>query len=593
MRTFFKIVFGSCLGSILALIVLVLILVGIGSAVPSVLGAKGKKVIESNSVLELNFDNIVPEKTNNIESRGFDFENKTTVGLADILKLIKNAKTDNSINGIFLQPGSGAALGPATLKDINDALLDFKSSKKFIYAYLENTSKSGYYLASVADKIFLNPSGSIEWRGNALGMMYFKNMLDQLNIKMNIFYVGKFKSATEPFRSDKMSPENRQQLKIFLNEYNDQFISTISTNRNIDPATLKQLAYDLNIETAEDALKYKMVDQLAYQDEAMQAIKSKLKIGDDKKINFTSINDYYDATTFSKDYSAANKIAVVYAEGEINDSDSDEGQIGSKKYIQTLRKIRYDNKVKAVVLRINSPGGSAYGSEQIWHEIEMIKKSGKKVIVSMGDYAASGGYYIACNADRIFANPNTITGSIGVFGMIPDISGFLKNKLYITTDTVQTGPNSLPISVMIPLSPTQREKIQKSIERIYDIFTNRVAEGRKIPINVVDSLAQGRIYSGNDGLKLRLVDEIGNLDKAIQSAAELSKVKDYRIVEFPETKEPMMKLIERLTGKSQDDDIVESAVNKEIGKIAPEYLEAKKLIKNSPYQTRIPFIIKF
>ena len=325
----------------------------------------------------------------------------------------------------------------------------------------------------------------------------------------------------------------------------------------------------------------------------MQAIKSKLKIGDDKKINFTSINDYYDATTFSKDYSAANKIAVVYAEGEINDSDSDEGQIGSKKYIQTLRKIRYDNKVKAVVLRINSPGGSAYGSEQIWHEIEMIKKSGKKVIVSMGDYAASGGYYIACNADRIFANPNTITGSIGVFGMIPDISGFLKNKLYITTDTVQTGPNSLPISVMIPLSPTQREKIQKSIERIYDIFTNRVAEGRKIPINVVDSLAQGRIYSGNDGLKLRLVDEIGNLDKAIQSAAELSKVKDYRIVEFPETKEPMMKLIERLTGKSQDDDIVESAVNKEIGKIAPEYLEAKKLIKNSPYQTRIPFIIKF
>lgn len=285
------------------------------------------------------------------------------------------------------------------------------------------------------------------------------------------------------------------------------------------------------------------------------------------------------------------KIVLIYAEGEINDSDSHDAVIGGKSYVRYLRKARLDDKVKAVVLRVDSPGGSAYASEQMWHEIDLLKKAGKKVIVSMGNLAASGGYYISCAADRIFANNNTITGSIGVFGMIPNVSGFYNDKLYLTMDSVKTGPNGLGINGYYDMTPAETSLIQRSIESIYKTFTKRVADGRKLSIETVDSLAQGRIYSGKDAVKIGLVDEIGDVEDAIASAASMAKLKEYRLVEYPETKPPFEKFMEKLSGKETDDNAVKAAVTRELKAIAPEYIEVKRLLQNNRIQARLPMTI--
>ena len=292
-----------------------------------------------------------------------------------------------------------------------------------------------------------------------------------------------------------------------------------------------------------------------------------------------------------KDYNAKEKIVLIYAEGEINDSDSHDAVIGGKSYVRYLRKARLDDKVKAVVLRVDSPGGSAYASEQMWHEIDLLKKAGKKVIVSMGNLAASGGYYISCAADRIFANNNTITGSIGVFGMIPNVSGFYNDKLYLTMDSVKTGPNGLGINGYYDMTPAETSLIQRSIESIYKTFTKRVADGRKLSIETVDSLAQGRIYSGKDAVKIGLVDEIGDVEDALASAASMAKLKEYRLVEYPETKPPFEKFMEKLSGKETDDNAVKAAVTRELKAIAPEYIEVKRLLQNNRIQARLPMTI--
>ena len=329
------------------------------------------------------------------------------------------------------------------------------------------------------------------------------------------------------------------------------------------------------------------------EDEVFYEIKAKLKLKEKDKLHFVSLSEYYDATTLSKDYNASDKIAVIYAEGEINDGNGHDGEIGGQAYVQYLRKARFDDKIKAVVLRVNSPGGSAFASEQMWREIELIKKAGKKVVVSMGDYAASGGYYISCNADSIFANPNTITGSIGVFGIIPNLSGFFKDKLYITMDSVMTGPNAMGMSPYFDLNSTESNAIQKSVEKIYSTFTGRVSKGRKLSQVVVDSLAQGRIYSGKDALKIGLIDKIGGLDAAIASAVKMSKLKEYRVVEYPETKPPLQKIMDKISGKEESDDMVKGAVEAEIAKLAPEYIQAKKMLKNNKIQARLPFMVQY
>ncbi len=539
MKSFIKIVLGSCVGVILALGVFSFFSIIMVSSMSSAFSGGGKTEISSNSVLKLNLEQPMPDKTNNVETSPFEFKNQTYVGVVDAVKLIKYAKTDDNIKGIYINPGQSIAIGAAALKDLHDALSDFKSSKKFVIAYGEALTQGGYYLSSVADEIYLNPVGDVSFKGLGMSIMYYKNLMDKLKIKMNVFYVGKFKSATEPFRADHMSPENRLQLKTFINGMFGQMVDDIAKNRKLDPVAVRKAADELSIQTPEDAVNHNFVDKLAYEDEVFDDIKSRLKLKPNDKIKFVSLSEYYDGTTLKKDYNASDKIVVIYAEGEINDSDSHDAVIGGKSYVQYLRKARLDDKVKAIVLRVDSPGGSAYASEQMWREIDLIKKSGKKVVVSMGNLAASGGYYISCAADRIFANNNTITGSIGVFGMIPNISGFYNDKLYLTMDSVKTGPNGLGVNGYYEMTPAESSMIQRSVESIYKTFTKRVADGRKLSIETVDSLAQGRIYSGKDAIKIGLVDEIGGLDDALASAASLAKIKDYRLVEYPETKPPL------------------------------------------------------
>lgn len=591
MKSFLKIVLGSCVGVIFAMALFSFLSVIAFSSMSSSLTGGGGKEISPNSVLRISLEQPMPDKTNNIESSPLSFANRTFVGIVDAVKLIKHAKTDENIKGIYINPGPGMAIGSAALKDLHDALLDFKTSKKFVIAYGEALSQGGYYLSSTADDIYLNPVGEVYFKGLGMSIMYFKNLMDKLKIKMNVFYVGKFKSATEPFRSDHMSPENRLQLKTFLNGMFSQMVEDIARNRKLDPAAVKKVADELSIQAPEDALALNFIDKLAYEDEVFEEIKTKLKLKAKDKINFVSLNEYYDGTTLEKDYNAKEKIVLIYAEGEINDSDSHDAVIGGKSYVRYLRKARLDDKVKAVVLRVDSPGGSAYASEQMWHEIDLLKKAGKKVIVSMGNLAASGGYYISCAADRIFANNNTITGSIGVFGMIPNVSGFYNDKLYLTMDSVKTGPNGLGINGYYDMTPAEASLIQRSIESIYKTFTKRVADGRKLSIETVDSLAQGRIYSGKDAVKIGLVDEIGGVEDAIASAASMAKLKEYRLVEYPETKPPFEKFIEKLSGKDTDDNAVKAAVTRELKAIAPEYIEVKRLLQNNRIQARLPMTI--
>ncbi len=591
MKSFIKIVLGSCVGVILALGVFSFFSIIMVSSMSSAFSGGGKTEISSNSVLKLNLEQPMPDKTNNVETSPFEFNNQTYVGVVDAVKLIQYAKTDDNIKGIYINPGQSMAIGAAALKDLHDALSDFKSSKKFVIAYGEALTQGGYYLSSVADEIYLNPVGDISFKGLGMSIMYYKNLMDKLKIKMNVFYVGKFKSATEPFRADHMSPENRLQLKTFINGMFGQMVDDIAKNRKLDPVAVRKAADELSIQTPEDAVNHNFVDKLAYEDEVFDDIKSRLKLKTNDKIKFVSLSEYYDGTTLKKDYNASDKIVVIYAEGEINDSDSHDAVIGGKSYVQYLRKARLDDKVKAIVLRVDSPGGSAYASEQMWREIDLIKKSGKKVVVSMGNLAASGGYYISCAADRIFANNNTITGSIGVFGMIPNISGFYNDKLYLTMDSVKTGPNGLGVNGYYEMTPAESSMIQRSVESIYKTFTKRVADGRKLSIETVDSLAQGRIYSGKDAIKIGLVDEIGGLDDALASAASLAKIKDYRLVEYPETKPPLEKLIEKLTGKESEDNAVKAAVTRELKAIAPEYIEVKRLLQNNRIQARLPMTI--
>ncbi|KXK16565.1 MAG: signal peptide peptidase SppA [Saprospiraceae bacterium] len=591
MKSFLKIVLGSCVGVIFAMALFSFLSVIAFSSMSSSLTGGGGKEISPNSVLRISLEQPMPDKTNNIESSPLSFANRTFVGIVDAVKLIKHAKTDENIKGIYINPGPGMAIGSAALKDLHDALLDFKTSKKFVIAYGEALSQGGYYLSSTADDIYLNPVGEVYFKGLGMSIMYFKNLMDKLKIKMNVFYVGKFKSATEPFRSDHMSPENRLQLKTFLNGMFSQMVEDIARNRKLDPAAVKKVADELSIQAPEDALALNFIDKLAYEDEVFEEIKTKLKLKAKDKINFVSLNEYYDGTTLEKDYNAKEKIVLIYAEGEINDSDSHDAVIGGKSYVRYLRKARLDDKVKAVVLRVDSPGGSAYASEQMWHEIDLLKKAGKKVIVSMGNLAASGGYYISCAADRIFANNNTITGSIGVFGMIPNVSGFYNDKLYLTMDSVKTGPNGLGINGYYDMTPAETSLIQRSIESIYKTFTKRVADGRKLSIETVDSLAQGRIYSGKDAVKIGLVDEIGGVEDAIASAASMAKLKEYRLVEYPETKPPFEKFMEKLSGKETDDNAVKAAVTRELKAIAPEYIEVKRLLQNNRIQARLPMTI--
>lgn len=591
MNQFVKNVFASCLGVAIAMvgifflgIFLIAGLAGSGDA---------PTVVSDSSVLHLTFDQPVPEQTNNLEMNPFDFDQPEILGLNDIVKTIEHAATDDKIKGIYLNPENGLGMGVASAASVRAALVKFKESGKFVVAYAKSYTQGAYYLSSVADKVYLNPVGSVDLHGFAAVMPFFKDMLDRIGVKMEVFYAGDFKSATEPYRRNEMSEQNRLQLREYLQPVFKRFLTDISQSRGKSVEELEKITNSLLIGGAKDAVALGLVDSVAHLDNVLAHLKLRAGIEPDAKLNSVRIEDY--ATSFKKDknYKAKEKIALVFAEGTILANQGEVGTIVDDQYVKLLRKIREDEKIKAIVLRVNSPGGSAIASENIWRELSLAKQAGKKVVVSMGDYAASGGYYISCMADKIVAEPSTLTGSIGVYSMMPNASKLSSEKLGIHWDTVKTSKYAVGLNPFVPLSPAEMEHMQASTMQLYNTFLQRVADGRGMVPDSVHKIAQGRVWTGLKAKEIGLVDEVGNLDRAIALAAELAGLEQYRLMEYPAKKDPMQEFIAELTGQGDEDGIRSKVLEKELGTLYPYYREIKQLLSAQGVQARLPVIVPF
>ena len=578
MKSFFKIFFASLLSLVIFSLIVFFLFVGWLAR----LASKEKPAVEAKSVLVLDLSQDFKELAVESPLSGFSSNDEIDVpGLYDVVRLINKAKDDKNISGIQIIANSNPN-GFANSEDIRNALINFKASKKFVVASGDIISQKAYYVANIADKIYLNPSGMMEWVGFNVDYIFLKGTLDKLEIQPEIFYAGKFKSATEPFRTDKMTPENKLQTTVWLNSLYSQFLLKASVSRNIDTATLHQLANEGKIQTARDALANKLVDDLKYDDQVKDEIKTRLQLGKYDRINFISINKYAKAGGFKR--SGKDHIALIYAEGDIVDGSADQrGIIASENYMKLIRKARLDKTIKAIVFRVNSGGGSSLASENIWRELSLARQE-KPVVVSFGDVAASGGYYISCAADSIFAEPNTITGSIGVFGIIPNMESFFKNKLGVTFDGVKTGEYA-DAGIFHPLSDEEKKMIQHSIEMTYQQFKKRVADGRKKDTAYIETIAQGRVWIGNDAMANGLIDHYGGLQDAVNCAARLAKTGDYRLRELPAPQN----IFDRLLGSSSDN--YSSKMREELGnenfKIYNELLRIKEMTNTT--QTRLPF----
>lgn len=533
MRQFFKFMLASMLGSLLLFAVLLVLLFGAMAAIGSQFSMEQKaKRVEDGSVLRMKLDReIVDRGTKNPFQFDFGpFAGMSKLGLDDILSDIDKAKTDERIKGIFLDLGLVQA-SMATKKEIRDKLAEFKAeSGKPVLAFADVYAQSTYYLASVADRVYMAPQGDLDMRGLSTESWFFAGLFEKLGVQVQ-FIRGrdnKYKSFGETFTRKDMSAENEAQTIAMLKGIWGTYLADVGNQRQIPTASLDSIANELRIRQAQDAVDYKLVDSLMYRDEVLAAIKQRMDLPLDKDINFMDLQDYtlaYVPTgkkTGAKEGGSTlkkSKIAVVFAQGDIVDGESTDGSVGGATISAALREARKDSSVKAIVLRVNSPGGSGLASDIIWREV-MLAKAEKPVVVSMGDMAASGGYYISCAADRIFAEPVTITGSIGVFGMVPNLQGFYNDKLGITFDGVRTGKYADMITVTRPMSEEELGIMQSWIDRFYQTFTMRVAEGRNLPQAQVDSIGQGRVWTGAEALRLGLVDEMGGLDAALADAAK-------------------------------------------------------------------------
>jgi protease-4 len=580
MRSFFKIFLASFLALLVFMLVGFLIVFAIAASVTSDqkpdLGSKGVLVLDlTKEYKEQKADNPL-----NI-IRGNADEN--VPGLYDVVRMIAYAKKDSSVKGIYIKSDDNAN-GFAASEELRNAIVDFKQSKKFVIAFGDVLSQKAYYVANAADKVYCNPKGMVEWRGLESTLFFLKGTLEKLEIEPQIFYAGKFKSATEPLRAYQMTEPNRLQTSVYLNDLYSRILLSAAEKSKSDTAQLHGLANTGAVQTASEAVKYKLIDGLKYDDEVKNEIIKNVKIDPDEKINFISLGKYAKAVDFSPN--GGDRIAIIYAEGEITDGKGKEGTtIGSDEYRNLIRKVRLDKNIKAIVFRVNSPGGSALASEEIWREISLAKKA-KPVVVSFGDVAASGGYYISCNADSIFAQPNTITGSIGVFGIIPNMKKFFNDKLGITFDGVKTGPFADIGSIGRPLNVAERQFIQNSIDTIYTTFKTRVAEGRKLSLQVVDSIAQGRVWTGQRALQIGLVDKLGNINDAVACAARMSKSKVYTLREYPEKKN----FIENIL-KNYKEEMKTETIKDELGEAQYSILQQLKNIRNivGIPQARLPF----
>ena len=591
MREFFKSFFASLLAIIVAGVI------GIGLIIGMIVGAS--KTLMDKDVKKSKGDVIMIDLSKKIHEQGatnpFSMLNGNSsgygAGLYDITKALKAAKTDGSIKGIMLKL-SASPNGWATLQQLKNALTDFKTSGKFIYAYGEDITQSAYFVATAADSIYLNPAGGMDLKGFATVMAYFKGTLDKLELEPEIYYAGKFKSATEPFRADRISEPNRIQIQAFQNGMWNQFLEAAADFAHTDKAAIHQLAVTGAVQFPADGLKYKLISGLLYWDQVEQRVRAKTGQKESKDVKYISMNDY--ASNEKNDGKLAdNKIAVIMAEGDIVDGESNsEVQIASKDLSEVIRKVRLNEKIKGVVLRVNSPGGSALASEVILRELELLKQE-KHLVVSMGDYAASGGYYIASNADSIFAMPNTITGSIGVFSMMFSMDKLMKNKLGVTFDEVKNAPYADIPTATRPMTPEEGKRMQNSVDTIYALFKKHVSEGRRLKPADVDSIAQGRVWTGTDALSNGLVDGLGGLDRAIASVASLAKVKDYKVVTYPEPSDKLTNILKKLGANTGADEAIRSAVKSELGEGYEWYEKLKGLTKmNGKAMMAMPFVLK-
>ena len=587
MKDFFKFTLATLTGIVLSGIVLFII--GIATLVGIISSSDTETVVKKNSVMMLDLKGTLVERTQeSLEGLlgKFTGEAGNTYGLDDILASIKKAKENDNIKGIYIQ-ASWLDAPYASLQAIRTALEDFKESGKFVVAYSDNYTQGLYYLSSVADKVMLNPKGMIEWRGLASAPIFYKDLLQKLGIEMQVFKVGTYKSAVEPFTSTEMSPANKEQVTAFIGSTWNQILDGVSASRKIEKDSLNAYADRmLMFYPSDESVKCGLADTLIYQNNVRSYLKTLIKINEDDRLPILGLDDMINIKKSVPKDKSGDILAVYYASGEITDYDgsatSDEGIVGSK-MIRDLRKLKEDDNVKAVVLRVNSPGGSAFASEQIWHAVKELKAN-KPVIVSMGDYAASGGYYISCAADSIIAEPTTLTGSIGIFGMIPNVKG-LTEKIGLTFDVVKTNKFSDFGNLMRPVNGDERALLQMMISQGYDLFVSRCAEGRHMTKEGIEKIAEGRVWTGEMAKGIGLVDELGGIDKALEIAARKAELKGYTIVSYPTKKDILSTLLD-----VQPNNYVESQVLKsQLGDYYKDFNLLRNIKERAMIQARVPF----
>ena len=555
------------------------------------MGSSNTVAIKDNTILKLDLQKPIQEQAvdNPFDMFGDEFSQyyQSGIGLDDILTCIKAAAKDSKIKGIYINTESVSA-SPATLKEIHDALVEFKESGKFIYAYADNYTQGAYYLASVADNVTMSATGLLQFRGMALQVMFYKGLIDKLDVDMQIIRHGKFKSAVEPYMMDKMSEANREQMTLLANTIWNTMVDDIAAERKLNKETLNQIADNMFFGTATKAVENKLIDKTCYKDEVAQDLKKLVGLAEDKDLNITGLSEYRKAVK-AETNSAIDEIAVVYAVGQITGGKSGNDIMGSETMVKLIKDAYTSENVKAIVLRVNSPGGDGTASDIIWNEIEQAKKAGKVVVTSMGDYAASGGYYISCNSNYIIAQPNTLTGSIGVFGMVPSFQRALKNKLGVTIDGVTTNKHSDAGGALRPLNAEELEVYQNFIDEFYGIFTQRVADGRGMEQSAVDEIGQGRVWAGADALKIGLVDALGNMDDAIAKAAELAKLDNYKVTYYPKKKDFWTTLMEKTSG----DNNIQAVIRQELGDQYYIYQGLQQLKNAEGVQALMPMQIQF
>ena len=585
MKQFLKFFFASFLGTIASLITLFFLFFIIMLGIVSMVSTDETVSISSNTILKLEFDKPVPERTqfDNLNLSSFlAIKISKNIGLNDIVENINKAKNDSNIVAIYMKMDDFNAGSYATIEPIRNALIDFKTSKKPIIAHGNYFSQTAYYLASVADSIYLTPTGGLDFRGLNTQLAFFKKTLDKLEIEAQVIKVGKFKSAVEPFLLEGMSEANREQLNAFVNSINNYLLNKISIARKIEAGEIQNISNNMLVQSPKDAVDYNLIDKLNYEVDVLEILKN---ISMKKHIKTISLKKYVKVEKPNDAYTS-NRIAVIYAIGEINGGEGSETVIGKDNIVDAIRKARKQYNVKAIVMRVNSPGGSALISDLIWKEVELAKAE-KPFVVSYGRYAASGGYYISCGADKIIAEPTTLTGSIGVFSIIPNMQKFFDSKLGITFDGVKSGKFSDFASGLRPLNMDEKNILQKQVDFVYSTFVNNVATGRQMSFDEVNNIGQGRIWSGLQAIDLGLVDEIGGLKYAIESAKELAKIDDYKIIEYPAIKEPFQELIETL-----QEDMSAMLFSDELDNLFSHYSTALNMVKSKEVQARLPFEIE-